>query len=100
MGTQEAIQILISHDMLEEAEKLRRIAVKCECVDCNDMGNQNYTEQCQGYPWARFKRGNIEPLNGDDSSNHSSHDSGKGVYYELYTGHASGKPPSARGLGE
>lgn len=41
---QEAIQILISHDMLEEAEKLERIAEECECVDCKDPSCSG----CQG----------------------------------------------------
>lgn len=32
--TEAAARILDSHDMLEEAEKLRDIAEQCECVDC------------------------------------------------------------------
>jgi hypothetical protein len=32
--TEAAARVLDSHDMLEEAEKLRGIADQCECGDC------------------------------------------------------------------
>lgn len=44
MDTERAIQILVSHDMLEEVDKLKYIANECECTDCKGCESQPLTE--------------------------------------------------------
>lgn len=45
MDIERAVQILVNHDMLEEADKLKHITNECECTDCKDCESQPLTEE-------------------------------------------------------
>jgi hypothetical protein len=37
-NTEQAIEVLESHDLLEEADRLRNAAKNCGCIDCIETG--------------------------------------------------------------